>query len=90
LPPAQGTTITLTTKTQIRYEGVIASTSKEGDTTGITLKDAKEITNPGAPLRDQIFIASTNIDNWASGPADAKPPVDCTYCTHPHLNPNLM
>jgi hypothetical protein len=38
----------------------------------VTLKDAKEISVPGAPLKDSIFIASTNIDTWASGPADAK------------------
>ncbi|KAJ6531780.1 hypothetical protein B0H19DRAFT_1188535 [Mycena capillaripes] len=69
-----GTTITLLTKTAQRYEGVIASTSGEGDTTGVTLRDVKEITNPGGPLKDQLFIASTNIDTWASGPADAKLP----------------
>jgi hypothetical protein len=68
----QGTTITLTTKTSQRYEGVVASTSSEGDTTGVTLKDVKELTNPGAALKDQLFIASTNIENWSSGPADAK------------------
>ncbi|KAJ6619738.1 hypothetical protein B0H10DRAFT_2024730 [Mycena sp. CBHHK59/15] len=69
-----GTTITLLTKTAQRYEGVIASTNGEGDTTGVTLRDVKEITNPGGPLKDQLFIASTNIDTWSSGPADAKVP----------------
>ncbi|KAH9838493.1 uncharacterized protein C8Q71DRAFT_751533 [Rhodofomes roseus] len=69
-----GTTITLTTKTHVRYEGSVASTSGEGDTTGVTLRDVKEISNPGAPLRETLFIASTNIDQWSSGPADAKPP----------------
>ncbi|KAJ3734319.1 hypothetical protein DFJ43DRAFT_1064682 [Lentinula guzmanii] len=67
-----GTTITLLTKTSQRYEGVVFSTNGEGDTTGVTLKDVKELTNLGAPLKDQLFIASTNIDNWNSGPADAK------------------
>ncbi|KAJ3876489.1 hypothetical protein F5051DRAFT_411285 [Lentinula edodes] len=67
-----GTTITLMTKTSQRYEGVVFSTNGEGDTTGVTLKDVKELTNPGAPLKDQLFIASTNIENWSSGPADAK------------------
>ncbi|EIM91286.1 uncharacterized protein STEHIDRAFT_48397 [Stereum hirsutum FP-91666 SS1] len=70
-----GTTITLSTKTSIRYEGVVLSTNGEGDTTGVTLKDVKDISNPGAPLKDQIFIASTNIEGWQSGPADAKAPV---------------
>ncbi|KAG5644389.1 hypothetical protein DXG03_008617 [Asterophora parasitica] len=69
-----GTTVTVSTKTAQRYEGVVASTSAEGDTTGVTLKDVKEISAPGAPLKDQLFIASTNIDTWTSGPADAKLP----------------
>ncbi|KAG9225037.1 hypothetical protein CCMSSC00406_0001812 [Pleurotus cornucopiae] len=68
-----GTTITLATRTSQRYEGVIGSTGGEGDTTGVTLKDVKELTNPGAPLKDTLFIASTNIDTWTSGPADSKP-----------------
>jgi len=38
------------------------------------LKDVKELSNPGAPLKDQFFIASTNIDTWSSGPADARAP----------------
>jgi hypothetical protein len=73
-PRLQGTTVTLLTKTAVRYEGVIISTSGEGDTIGVTLKDAKEISNPTAPIKDQLFIASTNIDTWSSGPADAKVP----------------
>ncbi|EPQ54097.1 hypothetical protein GLOTRDRAFT_111543 [Gloeophyllum trabeum ATCC 11539] len=76
-----GTTVTLSTKTAQRYEGTIASTSGEGDTTGVTLKDVKEVTNPGAPLRDRLFIASTNIDTWASGPADARPTNGDTFKT---------
>jgi hypothetical protein len=65
-------TITLSTKTAICYEGVIRSTGAEGDTTGVTLRDAKEISNPGAPLKDSVFVALTNIDSWSSGPADLK------------------
>jgi hypothetical protein len=76
-----GTTITLLTKTAARYEGVIHSTSGEGDTTGLTLKDVKEISTPGASLKDQVFIASTNIDSWSSGPADAKVPNGDTFRT---------
>jgi hypothetical protein len=63
---------------------VIASTNGEGNTTGLTLKDVKEISNPGAPLREQLFVASTNIDTWTSGPADAKAPngnADSELCT---------
>ncbi|KAI0039657.1 hypothetical protein FA95DRAFT_1684189 [Auriscalpium vulgare] len=69
-----GTTITLSTKTAQRYEGVVGSTNGEGDTTGVTLRDVKEISDPGAPLKATLFIAATNIENWASGPADAKAP----------------
>ena len=70
----QGTTVTISTKTNIRVEGVVLSTNAEGDTTGVTLKDVKEVTNPGAPLKETFFIAATNIQEWASGPADAKIP----------------
>ncbi|KAF9003941.1 hypothetical protein BDQ17DRAFT_1241822 [Cyathus striatus] len=59
-----------------RYEGVVGSTSGEGDTTGVTLKDVKEITTPGAPVKDSLFIAATNIDTWSSGPADAPRPTN--------------
>ena len=38
----------------------------------MTLKDVKEISLSGAPLKDSMFIPSTSIDTWASGPADAK------------------
>lgn len=68
-----GTTVTLATKTGQRYEGVVGSTAPEGDMAGVTLKDVKDITVPGAPLKDSLFIASTNIDSWTSGPADSKP-----------------
>ncbi|KAL1702267.1 hypothetical protein EV121DRAFT_210441 [Schizophyllum commune] len=64
-----GTTITLQTKTGAHYEGVVMSTSGEGDTTGVTLKDVKDINHPGGALKDQQFVASTNIDKWSSGPA---------------------
>ncbi|KIK63067.1 hypothetical protein GYMLUDRAFT_72298 [Collybiopsis luxurians FD-317 M1] len=67
-----GTTITLITKSALRYEGVVSLTSNEGETPGVTLKDVKELTTPGAPIKDQLFIASANIDTWSSGPADAK------------------
>lgn len=69
----QGTTVTLTTKTGHRYEGVVGSTNGEGDTSGVTLKDVKDLTTAGSPLKDSLFIASTNIDSYLSGPADARP-----------------
>jgi hypothetical protein len=66
------TTVTLLTKTAKRYEAVIVSTTEsEGDTTGVTLRDAKELTAPGAPVKRQIFIASTNIDSWSPVPANS-------------------
>lgn len=60
-----GTTVTLITKTSKRYEGVIASTESEGDTTGVTLRDVKELGAPNAPIKSQLFIASTNIESWS-------------------------
>ncbi|KAI0833465.1 LsmAD domain-containing protein [Trametes gibbosa] len=69
-----GTTVTIMTKTNVRLEGVVSSTNAEGDTQGVTLKDVKEISNPGAPLKEQFFVAVTNIQEWSSGPADAKVP----------------
>ena len=77
----QGTTVTISTKNNMRLEGVVLSTNAEGDTTGVTLKDVKDVANPGAALRDMFFIAATNIQEWSSGPADAKIPngADCTY-----------
>jgi hypothetical protein len=68
----KGTTVTLLTKTAKRYEGAIASTTEsEGDTTGVTLRNAKELTAPSAPVKSQIFIASTNIDSWSPVPASS-------------------
>jgi len=80
---SQGITVTLVTKTGVRYEGVVGSTSNEGDTTGVTLKDAKNLTTPGAPLKDSFFIAATNIDSYTSGPADAKPANGDSELQHP-------
>ncbi|KAI4517945.1 hypothetical protein K525DRAFT_169994, partial [Schizophyllum commune Loenen D] len=57
--------ISLQTKTGAHYEGVVMSTSGEGDTTGVRLKDVKDISHPGA-LKDQQFVASTNIDYVAT------------------------
>ena len=38
------------------------------------MKDVKDISSPGQPLKEHLFIAATNIDKWNSGPADAKAP----------------
>ncbi|KAF8554378.1 hypothetical protein OG21DRAFT_1412629 [Imleria badia] len=64
-----------------RYEGVILSTTLEGDTAGVTLKDVKEMSKPGTPLKDSFFIPLANIENWQSGPADAKLPNGDTFRT---------
>ena len=67
----KGTIVTLVTKTAKRYEGVIVSTTEsEGDTTGVTLRDVKELTAPGTPVKGQLFIASTNIESWSPVPAN--------------------
>ncbi|KIY48941.1 hypothetical protein FISHEDRAFT_42403 [Fistulina hepatica ATCC 64428] len=65
-----GKTITLYTRTGQRYEGLIHSTSAEGDTTGVTLRDVRDLSTTGAPLKDTLFIAATNIDRWLPAPAD--------------------
>ncbi|KAL1687706.1 hypothetical protein GGG16DRAFT_30288, partial [Schizophyllum commune] len=54
--------ITLQTKTGAHYGGVVMSTGSEGDTTGATLKDIKDIDH-------QQSVASTAIDEWSSGSA---------------------
>ncbi|KAH9949939.1 hypothetical protein B0H21DRAFT_725331 [Amylocystis lapponica] len=85
-----GTTITLSTKTNIRYEGSVLSTSAEGDTTGVTLKDVKDLTNPGAPLRETLFVAATNIEQWTSGPADAKAPNGESFKTDTDISQKIQ
>ncbi len=70
----QGTTINLTTKAGKRYEGVIASTAGERNMLGLTLRDVKELSAPGAPLKEHFFIPTTDIEVWFSGPADVKVP----------------
>jgi hypothetical protein len=52
----------------------VASTAGERNAAGLTLRDVKELSAPGAPLKDQLFIAALDIDTWTSGPADAKVP----------------
>jgi len=76
----KGTTITLTTKFTKRYEGVIASIAGERNTAGLTLRDVKELSAPGAPLKDQLFVPAPDIDTWTSGPADAKVPNGDCMC----------
>jgi hypothetical protein len=61
----KGAAISLLTKTSKRYEGVIISIRDgEGDKTGVTLFDVKEVTAPNAPVKSVFFIASTNIESW--------------------------
>ncbi|KAI6165614.1 hypothetical protein EDD17DRAFT_1753799 [Pisolithus thermaeus] len=81
-----GTTITLTTKGGLRYEGAISSTGPEGDKQGVTLKDVKEVSKPGTPLKDSLFIPSSNIDTWQSGPADAKVPNGDSFRTDAEIS----
>ena len=66
----KGMTVTLITKTSKCYEGVIASTESEGDTTGVTLRDVKElgILNAESTLHcvDKYQILHGPIEVWAS------------------------
>ncbi|KAI6013459.1 hypothetical protein BKA83DRAFT_4361812 [Pisolithus microcarpus] len=81
-----GTTITLTTKGGLRYEGAVSSTGPEGDKQGITLKDVKEISKPGTPLKDTLFLPSSSIDTWQSGPADVKVPNGDSFRTDAEIS----
>ncbi|KAJ3558066.1 hypothetical protein NP233_g11586 [Leucocoprinus birnbaumii] len=81
-----GTTVTLTTKTGGRYEGVVSSTSSEGDTAGVTLNDVKDFRMPGAPLKDSFFVAAINIETYTSGPAGAGPINGITFKTDANIN----
>ena len=86
--PFQGTTITISTKTAQRYEGVVVSTNSEGNTTGLTIKDVRDLNDSDTPPKDHLFIASTNIETWSSGPADVRVPNgagDSAYNTLPSL-----
>ena len=85
---SQGKPVVLATKTAQRYEGIVTSTSAEGDTAGVTLRDVKEILNPAAPLRDHIFIASTNIDTWSQAPPDPTP--DSKFLSYPICPTHLI
>lgn len=49
----------------------MSTTESEGDTTGVTLRDVKELTAPSAPVKGQFFIASTNIESWSPVPANS-------------------
>lgn len=42
------------------------------------MKDVKDLSTAGAPLRETYFVPATNIENYTSGPADARPPVGPT------------
>jgi PAB1-binding protein PBP1 len=64
--------VTITTRGGPRFEGVVGGTAPEGDVPGVTLKDARDVNVPGAPIKDRQFVAAANIAVWASGPADAK------------------
>lgn len=64
--------MTISLKDSHRYEGVISTVTADGDAPSVTLKDVKQVSTPGAPLKDQLVIPAQNIDTWTSGPADAK------------------
>ena len=73
----KGTMVTLITKTSKRYKGVIALTESEGDTTGVTVRDVKELGVLNAPIKSPLFIALTNIESCMaplkSGPLNNGP-----------------
>jgi hypothetical protein len=68
-----GTTVTLATRAGPRLEGVVGGTAPEDGVPGVSLKDARDVLVPGAPIKDRVFVPAAHIASWASGPADAKP-----------------
>jgi hypothetical protein len=81
----KGKKVTLLSKTARQYEGVIVSTTeREGARTGVTLRDVKELTAPGASVKSQFFLASTNIISWSPVPTNSNtstpqpPPISIT------------
>ena len=67
-----GTTITLNTRTSQYYEGTVASTTGEGDTKGVTLRNVRDLNAAaGAAEKEHVFIAATNIAEYRSGPASS-------------------
>ncbi|KAG6907410.1 hypothetical protein DXG01_009022 [Tephrocybe rancida] len=96
-----GIMINIRTKTFQHYEGFVASTIGEGDTTGVTLKDVKQFSNQGASftLKDQLFIAFTNIQAWTpykepvngnsklNIDSDQLPPIKLTFARKGELQP---
>lgn len=61
----QGHTITISTKAGQKFGGIITFISSEGDLRGVSLNYVREISAPGAPFRDPIFVAWTDILSWA-------------------------
>jgi hypothetical protein len=68
-----GTTVTVVTRAGPRWEGVVGGTQPEGDVSGLTLKDARDVNVSGAALKDRVFVPSTDLASWTSGPASSRP-----------------
>ncbi|KAG8904527.1 hypothetical protein FRB99_001610 [Tulasnella sp. 403] len=62
LPPTSlvGSLIVVTTHTGVRHEGTLNDISH----LGVSLRDAKDLVNPGAPLIPTYFIPALQIANW--------------------------
>ena len=81
----------LITKTSKRYEGVIASTTEsEGVTTGVTLRDVKELGAPNAPIKSPLFIASTNNESCLHTHATLLSSFNWRLCKCPCYHPDHL
>ena len=54
-----------TTRTGQRHQGTLVSTTQDADNSGVQLKDVKDLLNPTAPLKDNVFIRTKDVEgSW--------------------------
>lgn len=54
-----------TTRTGQRHQGTLVSTTQDADNSGVQLKDVKDLLNPTAPLKDNVFIRTKDVEGWS-------------------------
>ncbi|KZS88055.1 hypothetical protein SISNIDRAFT_460103 [Sistotremastrum niveocremeum HHB9708] len=63
--PLMGSVIMFTTRTGQRHQGTLVSTTQDADNSGVQLKDVKDLLNPTAPLKDNVFIRTKDVEGWS-------------------------
>ncbi|KAG8937247.1 hypothetical protein FRC03_010101 [Tulasnella sp. 419] len=74
LPPSSlfGSTIVVTTLSGSRHQGVLVA-NESHTPPGVSLKDAKDLVNVGAPMIPSLFIPSQQVANWKQPDNSATP-----------------